>query len=64
MAEIEAAKPHTPNGVEVGREKEFNRPSDEHDEFDEKNDIGGFQEEETPKLDDKYDPNVCVAHYM
>jgi hypothetical protein len=67
MAEIEAAKdPHTPNDVEAGREKEPNRSSDEHDGFDEKEveRTGGFQQEEIPKFDDKYDPNVCVSHYM
>jgi hypothetical protein len=65
MAEIEAAKaPHTPNDVEVGQEKAFNRSSDEH-EFDEKRvniENAGEFHEETPKFDDAYNPNVCVPH--
>jgi hypothetical protein len=66
MAEIEATKaPHTPNDVEVGREKAFNRSSDEH-EFDEKRvnleHAGEFYEQETPKFNEDYNPNVCVPH--
>jgi hypothetical protein len=65
MAEIEATKaPHTPNDVKVGREKAFNRSSDEH-EFDEKRvnleHAGEYHEQETPNFDD-YNPNVCVPH--
>jgi hypothetical protein len=66
MAEIEATKaPHTPNDAEVGQEKALDRSSDEH-EFDEKKVnlelAGEFHEEETPKFDNKDNPNVCVAY--
>ena len=63
MAEIEA--PHTPNEVEVGQEKAFNHSSSEYD-FEEKNanmeHASELHEEETPRSDDKYNPNVCVPH--